>query len=90
MVSWKNDITGKTIVRHLNGPSTETDYPDGARTVVEEGNNFATFGPVSQMNTGEPGILFTTGRAVVSGHGICAESFSLSGTQVNGCALLAG
>src|SRR5690242_933181 len=78
VLGWRNDVTGKTIVRHLNGPSTETDYPDGSRTVVEEGHNFTGFGPVSQMNTGEPGIVFTTGRFVVTGHGIFADSYSLS------------
>ena len=90
VVSWKNDITGKTIVRELSGPTTTTVHPDGTGTAVGGGLNFWTFGPVSQMNTGEPGIVFTSGRAVIGFSGIFAESFSLSGTQVNACALLAG
>ena len=75
VVSWKNDITGKTIVRHLSGPTTTTVHPDGTGTAVGEGLNFWTFGPVSQTNTGEPGIVFTSGRAVIDFSGIFAESF---------------
>jgi hypothetical protein len=90
VVWWRNDLTGKTIIRHLSGPTTETDYPDGTGVSVGEGLNFWTFGPISQSNTGEPGIVFTTGHVIVTFHGIFADTFSLSGTQVNACALLAG
>jgi len=90
VVSWTNTITGKTIVTNVSGPQTETDNPDGTGTFVGEGNNFLTFGPRSQANTGEPGIVFTSGRAVLEFAAGAGTSFSVSGTQVNGCALLAG
>jgi hypothetical protein len=90
VVSWKNDITGKTIVGEFSGPTITTVHPDGTGTAVGGGLNFWTFGPVSQMNTGEPGIVFTGGRAVIDFDGVFATSFSLSGNQVDGCALLAG
>jgi hypothetical protein len=89
VVSFKNDVTGKTIVRNVSGPTTETDHPDGTGTFVGTGNNFNTFGPTSQANTGEPGLVFSSGRFTLqfdSNH--VALSFSLSGTQVNGCTLL--
>ena len=81
--------TSKTIIRNVSGPTTTTVHPDGTATEVGGGNNWWGFGPFSQMNTGEPGLVFTTGRIVIEidnqGH---ATSFSLSGTQENGCALL--
>lgn len=90
VVSYTNELTGTTIVRNVSGPTTETDHPDGTSTFAGRGNNVWTFGPVSQANTGEPGLVFTTGRAVVEVAGGFATSFSISGNQVNGCALLAG
>jgi hypothetical protein len=88
--SFRNDVTGKTIVRNVSGPTTETDYPDGTATFVGRGNNFFGFGPHSQANTGEPGLVFTSGRVVLSIAGGFVTSFSLSGKQDNGCALLSG
>ena len=90
VVSYTNAITGNTIVRNVSGPTTETDHPDGTATFVGQGNNVWTFGPVSQGNTGEPGLVFTSGRAVIDVAGGFATSFSISGRQINGCALLAG
>lgn len=94
VVSFTNQITGKTIVRDVSGPTTFTAYPDGTGTAVGRGNNWWTIGPASRPLIGEPALLFTTGRAVFEfthQPGIAfpvASSFSLSGTQVNGCAVL--
>lgn len=94
VVSFTNDNTGKTIVRNVSGPTTETDHFDNqgnlvGGTFVGRGTNFNTFGPTSQANTGEPGLVFSSGKFTVQfdSHHI-ALSFSLSGTQENGCALL--
>jgi hypothetical protein len=85
---------GTTIVRDVSGPTTFTARPDGTGTAVGEGNNWWTVGPASQGLIHEPGLLFTTGQAVfdfTAGTPLpVASSFSLSGTQVDGCALLAG
>lgn len=83
-----NYATGYTITRELSGPTTSTDHPDGSGTFVGTGNNFFTFGPVSQGNTGEPGLAFTSGLVVVEFAGGYATTFSLHGMQVNGCELL--
>jgi hypothetical protein len=96
VVSFTNQNTGTTIVRDVSGPTTTITHPDGTGTTVGEGNNWWTVGPVSRPIIKEPALLFTTGRAVfvfgpVTGVPFpVASSFSLSGTQVNGCALLAG
>ena len=99
--SFKNDSTGYTIVHNVSGPTTTTIHPaqppavNGTGTEVGRGNNMWIFGPRSQANTGEPGLVFTSGRAVFmdfevlpSGTRI-ATSFSLSGNQDNVCSLLA-
>jgi hypothetical protein len=88
VLSFTNDVTGKTIVRNVSGPTTETDYPDGTRTFVGRGGNWWGFGPISQGNTGEPGLVFTSGLVTLHLAGGAFTSFSLSGTQVNGCELL--
>jgi len=90
VLSFKNDSTGYTIVRNVSGPTTETVHPDGTGTEVGAGNSSWEFGPNSQANTGEPGLVFTSGRVVLSFTGDVLTGFSLSGTQVNGCDLLAG
>ena len=94
VVSFTNDVTGKTIVRNVSGPTTETHHFDKqgnlvGGTFVGTGNNFNTFRPTSQTNTGEPGLVFSSGRFTLQfDSNRVALSFSLSGTQVNGCALL--
>ena len=99
--SFKNDSTGYTIVHNVSGPTKTTIHPaqplavNGTGTEVGGGNNMWIFGPRSHANTGEPGLVFTSGRAVFmdfevlpSGTRI-ATSFSLSGNQDNVCSLLA-
>jgi hypothetical protein len=92
VLSFTNHETGFTIVRNVSGPSTRFDFddPDATGTFVLEGLSFFTFGPISQANTGEPGLVFTSGRVVLQFHGNIVDSFTLTGTQENGCALLAG
>src|SRR5947207_11664345 len=60
--SFTNDTTGKTIVRNVSGPTTTIVHPDGSGTEVGRGNNWWAFGPISQGNTGEPGLVFSSGR----------------------------
>ena len=88
VLSFTNDDTRFTIVRNVSGPTTETDLPDGTVTFVGEGENWFGFGPRSQMNTGEPGLVFTSGLVALQIAGGAVTSFSLHGTQVNGCELL--
>jgi hypothetical protein len=89
--SFTNDATGTTIVRNVSGPTTTTGHLDGTSTEVGEGNNWWGFGPHSRANTGQPGLIFTSGRAVLNfNQSNFITSYSLSGTQENACALLAG
>jgi len=88
VLSFTNNDTGFTIVRNVSGPTTETDHPDGTATFVGEGENWFGFGPRSQANTGEPGLVFTSGLVALQIAGGAVISFSLNGTQVNGCELL--
>jgi len=90
VLSFTNTVTGFTIVRNVSGPSTEFDHPDGSGTFVGEGLTYFGFGPISQGNTGEPGLVFTSGLVVLQFGGGVVTSFSLAGEQVNGCDLLAG
>jgi hypothetical protein len=89
VLRFTNASTGSTIVRNVSGPSTEIDHPDGTGTFIGEGLSWFAFGPVSQGNTGEPGLVFTSGLVVLQIDSGFVTSFSLAGTQVNGCALLA-
>jgi hypothetical protein len=89
VLSFTNTLTGFTITRQVSGPTTETDHSDGSGIFVGEGQNWFTFGPNSQANTGEPGLFFTNGLVVIEFGGGTVTSFSLQGTQINGCDLLA-
>jgi hypothetical protein len=90
VLRFTNDATDKTIVRNVSGPTTRTTRPDGTATFEGAGNNWLAFGPNGRNNTGEPALVFTSGRVVINSTGNTATSFSLSGHQVNGCELLAG
>jgi len=90
VLSFTNTTTGSTIIRNVSGPTTEIDHPDGTGTFMGEGNNWFGFGPHSRQNTGEPGLVFTSGLVVLQLAGGAVTSFSLAGEQVNGCELLAG
>ena len=89
VLSFTNADTGFTIVRNVSGPAIVTSHPDGTGTFVAEGLNWFAFGPVSQGNTGEPGLVFTRGLVVLEFANGFVTSFSLQGTQVNGCEQLA-
>ena len=65
-----------------------TTNPDGSGTFQGRGNNWLGFGPNGQANTGEPGLVFTSGLVTVTFAGGTAQTFSLNGHQENGCALL--
>jgi len=88
VLSFTNTNTSSDIIRNVSGPTTETDHPDGTATFIGEGENWFAFGPRSQMNTGEPGLVFTSGLVVLQIADGAVKSFSLKGTQVNGCDLL--
>lgn len=88
VLSFKNDTTGKTIEENVSGPTTLTVKPDGTSTFQGEGLNYFLFGPHSRMNTGEPGLVFTAGQITVTATGNVSKTFSLNGTQQDGCALL--
>lgn len=92
VLRFTNLDTGKSIVENLSGPSTVTIYPDGSQLLDTQGHNLFIFGPLGQANTGEPGLVVTSGHAVVFYSafmgGLLGQSFTLSGTQENLCALL--
>ena len=81
----------KAVTENVSGPTTQTfNSTTTVGQFVGEGNNWEAFGPHGRGNTGEPGLVFTSGRVVVGSTGITATSFSLSGTQEDGCLLLSG
>jgi hypothetical protein len=91
VLSFQNLSTGKTIQRNVSGPTTTTISPDGkSGTETGGGNNWFTFGPNGQKNTGEPGLIFTSGNfaATFTTADNTAHTFTLNGTQENGCTLL--
>ena len=88
VLSFKNDTTGKTIEKNVSGPTTTTNHPDGSGTFQGQGPNWLSFGPNGQANTGEPGLVFTSGLVTVMFANGTAQSFSLNGTPENGCTLL--
>ena len=81
----------KAVTENVSGPTTQTSNSSTAvGQFVGEGNNWEAFGPNGRMHTHEPGLVFTSGRVVVDSTGNTATSFSLSGTQEDGCLLLSG
>lgn len=90
VLSFTNTDTGFTITRELSGPTTRTEYPNGTGVFVGEGLNWFGFGPNSQKNTGQPGIVFTRGLVTLTFNGNVINSFALKGKQENGCNLLKG
>ncbi len=90
VLSFKNDTSGKTIEKNVSGPTTTTTPPAGNVTFRGRGRNWLAFGPHGQMNTMEPGLVFTSGlvTVMINPANGTAQSFSLNGTQENGCALL--
>ncbi len=104
--SFTNETTGKTIVRNVSGPGWFTYDPTptvpgalATGTYVATGTTAQLFGPMSEAaleaaGIPEPTLVFTTGllvmRFAVDQSGAYVTSFSLKGTQQNGCALLAG
>lgn len=104
--SFTNETTQKTIVRNVSGPNWFTYDPTptvpgalATGTYVTTGTSYQLFGPLSEAalhaaGINEPTLVFTTGllvmRFVVTQTGAYVTSFSLKGTQQNGCALLSG
>jgi hypothetical protein len=89
VLSFTNEDTGKTIVDNASGPGTATFFPDGSAVIDSHGHTVVTLGPADQATTGEPGLVFSSGHLVATfGPTGSVQSFTLSGTQTNGCALL--
>ena len=104
--SFTNETTGKTIVRNVSGPNWFTYDPTpqlpgalATGTYVTTGTNSQLFGPMSEAalqaaGINEPTLVFTTGILVmhfaIDASGAYVTSFSLHGSQQNGCALLSG
>jgi hypothetical protein len=87
---------GRTIVRNVSGPSIETDNPDGTTgTVVDIGNSWNAFGPLSQPNipSSTPHLMFSSGLVIIkfatTNTGIrFVTRLSVLGHEEDGCALL--
>ena len=88
VLKFTNHDTGKSFTRDVSGTTTEVDKPDGTATFVGVGNNFLGFGPGGRANTGEPGLAITHGPVKVTIANGTVQTFSLHGTQENGCLLL--
>lgn len=90
--SFQDDVTpASPIVRNASGRNWVTFNPvAGSGTFVGTGQNAFTFGPHSQANIGEPGLVFTNGLVILRLTGNVVTSLSLSGTQINCCTLLGG
>jgi hypothetical protein len=90
-----NTDTNKSIVESLSGPTTETTSPDGTAVTDEGiGRNLWGFGPNGQRNTGQPGVVVTSGKIKITvkvntstGVGT-AQTFQLNGTTENICQVL--
>jgi hypothetical protein len=104
--TFTNETTGKSITRNVSGTNWFTYDPTpivpgalATGTYVSTGPNAQLFGPMSEAalqsaGTPEPTLVFEKGllvmHFVVASSGAYVTSFSLKGTQQNGCALLAG
>jgi len=92
VLGFTNPTTHRTVIRDVSGSTATTIYPDLLGTETGTGNNYWLFGPQSKINTGEPGLVFTSGPVAINFNLNLnppqATSFSLQGTQVNGCTLL--
>lgn len=104
--SFTNETTQQTIVRNVSGPNWFTYDPTpkvagalATGTYVTTGTTYQLFGPRSEAafqaaGIHEPTLIFTSGllvmRFVIDQSGAYVTSFSLHGTQQNGCALLSG
>jgi len=88
VLKFTNSETGKSFTRDVSGTTIEVDKPDGTATFVGVGNNWLGFGPRGQANTGEPGLAITHGPIKLTIANGTVQTFSLHGTQENGCALL--
>ena len=104
--SFTNDTTQKTIVRNVSGPNWFTYDPTptvpgalATGTYVATGTTYQLFGPMSEAalkaaGISEPTLVFTTGLLVmhfaIDSSGPYVTSFSLKGTQQDGCAILSG
>ena len=104
--TFTNATTGKSVTRNVSGTSWFTYDPTpivpgalATGTYVSAGPNAQLFGPMSEAalqsaGTPEPTLVFENGllvmHFVVASSGAYVTSFSLKGTQQNGCALLSG
>lgn len=102
--SFTNETTGKTIVRNDSGTNYYTYDPTpkvpgalATGTFVATGPTAQLFGPQSEAALAaagihEPTLTFTNGLLVmhfaINSSGAYVTSFSLRGSQQNGCALL--
>lgn len=104
--SFTNETTQQTIVRNVSGPNWFTYDPTpkvagalATGTYVTTGTTYQLFGPRSEAafqaaGIHEPTLIFTSGllvmRFVIDQTGAYVTSFSLHGTQQDGCAVLSG
>ena len=89
LLSFTNTLTGKSVVQNIGGPGTVTFGADGSFRFDGQGHSAIFLDPVAQATTGMPGLAFTTGHVVflVDANGL-VQSFTASGNQTDGCALL--
>jgi hypothetical protein len=96
--SLQNDTapSAPSIVRNVSGPNWMAfDPATSTGAFVGTGESAFEFGAISQGFIHEPGLVFTSGKVVLSSTVPAQEpaivtTVPLNGTQVDGCALLGG
>lgn len=79
----------KSIVKDVSGPTIRITHADDTGVFVGAGKNWIAIGPTGQKNTGQPGLVFTSGLVTLTFTGNIINKFSVIGHLENGCALLA-
>jgi hypothetical protein len=84
---------GKSATFNVSGATQPSTISGTTGTQIFTGPSYNLFGTQSQINTGQPGIVYSTGRTVVTydtttGPNFVALSFSSTAPVTNVCALL--
>lgn len=93
VVQFTNPLNGKSATFNVSGATRPPTTSGTTTTVVFTGPSWFGFGPQSQVNTKQPGIVYSPGRTVVefdntTGPDFIALSFSPTAPVTDICALL--
>lgn len=88
VLTFTNEVNGKSFTRNVSGPSTATTRPDNTSTYEGAGTSWFGLGPGGQRNTSLPGLIITSGKVNVQITGNTVQTLTVRGKVENGCALL--